>query len=173
MKDDPRFDIAFRAFLPRTYNLKSIADYETAPVRMCLPRAPETRFRPHAALWLRHDPYPTERPCATRAGVRFDVMGLMRPYMLLLVARPSAVRRFQRSTFAAVPHAIRVTGGFARSVLLVMMAYIFTFDTTVLFAFALREAALTAWSAAHGSVSSLAGKITLGARSLSLHIARV
>ncbi len=29
VKDDPRFDMALRAFLPRTYNLKAIADYET------------------------------------------------------------------------------------------------------------------------------------------------
>jgi uncharacterized protein (UPF0332 family) len=31
IKDDPRFDIELRAFLPRTYNLKAIADYETGP----------------------------------------------------------------------------------------------------------------------------------------------
>lgn len=31
MKDDPRFDVQLRAFLPRTYNLKAIADYETGP----------------------------------------------------------------------------------------------------------------------------------------------
>jgi uncharacterized protein (UPF0332 family) len=31
VKDDPRFDIALRAFLPRAYNLKSIADYGTGP----------------------------------------------------------------------------------------------------------------------------------------------
>ena len=31
MKDDPRFDLQLRAFLPRTYNLKAIADYETGP----------------------------------------------------------------------------------------------------------------------------------------------
>ena len=29
VKDDPRFDVALRAFLPRAYNLKSIADYGT------------------------------------------------------------------------------------------------------------------------------------------------
>ena len=31
IKDDPRFDMELRAFLGRTYNLKSIADYETGP----------------------------------------------------------------------------------------------------------------------------------------------
>jgi uncharacterized protein (UPF0332 family) len=31
VKDDPRFDVALRTFLPRTYNLKSIADYGTGP----------------------------------------------------------------------------------------------------------------------------------------------
>ena len=30
-KDDGRVDSDFRAFLPRTYNLKSIADYDTDP----------------------------------------------------------------------------------------------------------------------------------------------
>jgi uncharacterized protein (UPF0332 family) len=29
VKNDPRFDITLRAFLPRAYNLKSIADYGT------------------------------------------------------------------------------------------------------------------------------------------------
>jgi uncharacterized protein (UPF0332 family) len=33
VKDDPRFDTELRAFLSRTYNLKAIADYQTAPVR--------------------------------------------------------------------------------------------------------------------------------------------
>jgi uncharacterized protein (UPF0332 family) len=31
VKDDPRFDKDLRAFLPRAYNLKAIADYETGP----------------------------------------------------------------------------------------------------------------------------------------------
>jgi uncharacterized protein (UPF0332 family) len=31
VKDDPRFDMALRAFLPRTYNSESIADYWTGP----------------------------------------------------------------------------------------------------------------------------------------------
>jgi len=31
MKDEPRFDVELRAFLPRTYNLKAIADYVTGP----------------------------------------------------------------------------------------------------------------------------------------------
>lgn len=31
MRDDPRFDRELRAFLPRTYNLKAIADYLTGP----------------------------------------------------------------------------------------------------------------------------------------------
>jgi uncharacterized protein (UPF0332 family) len=31
VKDDPRFDLELRAFLPRAYNLKAIADYETGP----------------------------------------------------------------------------------------------------------------------------------------------
>ena len=31
VKDDPRFDTALRTFLPRAYNLKSIADYGTGP----------------------------------------------------------------------------------------------------------------------------------------------
>ncbi|CCJ08634.1 Putative HEPN domain protein [Methylocystis sp. SC2] len=31
VKDDPRFDIALRSFLPRAYDLKTIADYETGP----------------------------------------------------------------------------------------------------------------------------------------------
>jgi uncharacterized protein (UPF0332 family) len=31
VKDDPRFDLALRAFLPRAYNLKAVADYETGP----------------------------------------------------------------------------------------------------------------------------------------------
>jgi uncharacterized protein (UPF0332 family) len=30
-RDDPRFDPPLRAFLPRAYNLKAIADYETGP----------------------------------------------------------------------------------------------------------------------------------------------
>jgi uncharacterized protein (UPF0332 family) len=29
VKDEPRFDVELRAFLPRTYNLKAIADYVT------------------------------------------------------------------------------------------------------------------------------------------------
>jgi len=29
VKNDPRFDMELRAFLPRTYNLKAIADYQT------------------------------------------------------------------------------------------------------------------------------------------------
>ena len=31
LRDDPRFDRELRAFLPRTYNLKAIADYLTGP----------------------------------------------------------------------------------------------------------------------------------------------
>ncbi|MGH6812318.1 MAG: HEPN domain-containing protein [Methylocella sp.] len=31
VKDDPRFDMELRAFLPRAYNFKAIADYETGP----------------------------------------------------------------------------------------------------------------------------------------------
>jgi uncharacterized protein (UPF0332 family) len=31
VKDDPRFDVGLRAFLPRAYNLKAIADYATGP----------------------------------------------------------------------------------------------------------------------------------------------
>jgi hypothetical protein len=31
VKDDPRIDTELRAFLPRTYNLKAIADYQTGP----------------------------------------------------------------------------------------------------------------------------------------------
>ncbi|HMF37480.1 MAG TPA: HEPN domain-containing protein, partial [Isosphaeraceae bacterium] len=31
VRDDPRFDRDLRAFLPRTYNLKAIADYLTGP----------------------------------------------------------------------------------------------------------------------------------------------
>jgi uncharacterized protein (UPF0332 family) len=31
VKDDPRFDRELRAFLPRAYNLKAIADYLTGP----------------------------------------------------------------------------------------------------------------------------------------------
>lgn len=31
IKDDPRFDVELRAFLPRAYNLKAIADYQTGP----------------------------------------------------------------------------------------------------------------------------------------------
>jgi uncharacterized protein (UPF0332 family) len=31
VKDDPRFDITLRTFLPNGYNLKAIADYETGP----------------------------------------------------------------------------------------------------------------------------------------------
>jgi hypothetical protein len=31
LRDDPRFDVELRAFLPRTYNLKAIADYHTGP----------------------------------------------------------------------------------------------------------------------------------------------
>ncbi len=30
-KDEPRFDPELRAFHPRTYNLKAIADYATGP----------------------------------------------------------------------------------------------------------------------------------------------
>jgi uncharacterized protein (UPF0332 family) len=37
MKDDPRFDVQLRAFLPRTYNLKAIADYETGPGSLVSP----------------------------------------------------------------------------------------------------------------------------------------
>ena len=32
VRDDSRFDRELRAFLPRTYNLKAIADYLTGPV---------------------------------------------------------------------------------------------------------------------------------------------
>ena len=35
VKDDPRFDMELRAFLPRTYNLKAIADYLTGPGVRC------------------------------------------------------------------------------------------------------------------------------------------
>ncbi len=31
VKDDPRFNVELRVFLPRAYNLKAIADYETGP----------------------------------------------------------------------------------------------------------------------------------------------
>ncbi len=31
VKDDPRFDASLRTFLPRAYNLKALADYETGP----------------------------------------------------------------------------------------------------------------------------------------------
>jgi uncharacterized protein (UPF0332 family) len=31
VRDDPRFDAELRSFLPRTYNLKAIADYQTGP----------------------------------------------------------------------------------------------------------------------------------------------
>ena len=31
VRDDPRFDRELRAFLPRSYNLKAIADYLTGP----------------------------------------------------------------------------------------------------------------------------------------------
>ena len=31
VRNDPRFDVELRAFLPRTYNLKAIADYLTGP----------------------------------------------------------------------------------------------------------------------------------------------
>jgi uncharacterized protein (UPF0332 family) len=31
VRDDPRFDTELRAFLPRAYNLKAIADYQTGP----------------------------------------------------------------------------------------------------------------------------------------------
>jgi uncharacterized protein (UPF0332 family) len=31
VKDDPRFDVELRAFLPRAYNFKAIADYQTGP----------------------------------------------------------------------------------------------------------------------------------------------
>jgi uncharacterized protein (UPF0332 family) len=31
VKDDTRFDVELRAFLPRAYNLKALADYETDP----------------------------------------------------------------------------------------------------------------------------------------------
>jgi uncharacterized protein (UPF0332 family) len=31
IKDDPRFNLELRAFLGRTYDLKTIADYETGP----------------------------------------------------------------------------------------------------------------------------------------------
>ena len=34
VKDDPRFDPQLRAFLPQTYNLKTIADYETGAVQV-------------------------------------------------------------------------------------------------------------------------------------------
>lgn len=31
MKNEPRFDVGLRTFLPNSYNLKAIADYETGP----------------------------------------------------------------------------------------------------------------------------------------------
>jgi uncharacterized protein (UPF0332 family) len=31
VKEDLRFDVGLRAFLPRAYNLKAVADYETGP----------------------------------------------------------------------------------------------------------------------------------------------
>jgi uncharacterized protein (UPF0332 family) len=34
VKDDPRFDRELRTFLPHTYNLKAIADYETGEARV-------------------------------------------------------------------------------------------------------------------------------------------
>jgi uncharacterized protein (UPF0332 family) len=34
VKDDPRFDPQLRAFLPQTYNLKAIADYETGSAQV-------------------------------------------------------------------------------------------------------------------------------------------
>jgi uncharacterized protein (UPF0332 family) len=31
VKDDPRFDVTLRSFLGRSYNFKTVADYETGP----------------------------------------------------------------------------------------------------------------------------------------------
>lgn len=39
VKDDPRFAVELRAFLPRTYNLKAIADYETGPASRVSPES--------------------------------------------------------------------------------------------------------------------------------------
>jgi uncharacterized protein (UPF0332 family) len=46
VKEDLRFDVGLRAFLPRAYNLKAVADYETGPrsrlsaVSSCAPSLP-------------------------------------------------------------------------------------------------------------------------------------
>jgi uncharacterized protein (UPF0332 family) len=34
VKDDSRFDVELRTFLPRAYNFKAIADYQTGPGRI-------------------------------------------------------------------------------------------------------------------------------------------
>ena len=39
VKDDPRIDVQLRAFLPRAYSLKAIADYETGPGSRVLPES--------------------------------------------------------------------------------------------------------------------------------------
>ena len=45
VKDDPRFDVQLRAFLPRTYNLKAIADYETGPGSRVSPESAREAIR--------------------------------------------------------------------------------------------------------------------------------
>jgi uncharacterized protein (UPF0332 family) len=52
VKDEPRFDVELRAFLPRTYNLKAIADYVPAPVPKCRRRARAKPSRPRAGSWI-------------------------------------------------------------------------------------------------------------------------
>jgi uncharacterized protein (UPF0332 family) len=55
-KDDPRFDLEFRAFLGRAYNLKTIADYRTVPAsQVCQPTSHAMRLKRRAGLcsvWL-------------------------------------------------------------------------------------------------------------------------
>jgi uncharacterized protein (UPF0332 family) len=51
VKDDPRFDMELRAFLPRTYNLKAIADYETGAGSQVSSEAARNAIQAAAGLW--------------------------------------------------------------------------------------------------------------------------
>ena len=50
MKNDPRFDVELRAFLPRAYNFKAMADYQTGPGSQVSARARGRQPRWHADL---------------------------------------------------------------------------------------------------------------------------
>jgi uncharacterized protein (UPF0332 family) len=65
-KGEPRVDDKLRAFLPRTYNLKRIADYETGPGSHVSAESALRYYDRPPIRRLRHGPYPAERSCTAR-----------------------------------------------------------------------------------------------------------